>query len=461
MPAHCDVAPPLAYGRAELEPTSASEMEVARAGECVTGLVGMRNANLIREMTTDKVMARLRKTWAVRCCETLSTKRERRWRRLRSAAQSAHNVAVSLGWVKSKAIFWCSVPLLAAVALALASCNKKPEAKAPEARPVRTVVATPSESGETVVLTGHVAAETEASLGFRVGGRVIERLVNVGDHVETGQDLAKLDPQDEVNALRSAQAALAAAQARLTQARDAFERQRQLLTSGHTPRSVFDQAQKELQTAQANVDDVDARLTNQALRVSWTILQADAPGTVSAAEAEPGEVVQPGQMIVRIARRNGRDAVFDVPGGLLREAPGNPDITVRLADDPSIVAMGRVREVATQADPATRTFEVKVGLTDPPPEMRLGSTVTGSLQLKSEPVMAIPASALTSLNGQPAVWLVDPQNLTVFLHTIQTAKFDPDTVVVEHGINTGDIVVTAGVHALHPGQKVRLLGAQT
>jgi membrane fusion protein, multidrug efflux system len=380
---------------------------------------------------------------------------------LRSAAQSAHNVAVSLGWVKSKAIFWCSVPLLAAVALALASCNKTPEAKAPEARPVRTVVATPSESGETVVLTGHVAAETEASLGFRVGGRVIERLVNVGDHVETGQDLAKLDPQDEVNALRSAQAALAAAQARLTQARDAFERQRQLLTSGHTPRSVFDQAQKELQTAQANVDDVDARLTNQALRVSWTILQADAPGTVSAAEAEPGEVVQPGQMIVRIARRNGRDAVFDVPGGLLREAPGNPDITVRLADDPSIVAMGRVREVATQADPATRTFEVKVGLTDPPPEMRLGSTVTGSLQLKSEPVMAIPASALTSLNGQPAVWLVDPQNLTVFLHTIQTAKFDPDTVVVEHGINTGDIVVTAGVHALHPGQKVRLLGAQT
>jgi len=351
--------------------------------------------------------------------------------------------------------------LLLCAALVLTSCNKKTESEGPNIRPVRTVIAAPSESGETVVLTGHIAAETEASLGFRIGGRVVERLVNVGEHVDTGENLAKLDPQDEVNALRSAQAALAAAQARLTQTRAAFERQRQLLASGHTPRSVFDQAQKELQTAQAGLDDAEARLTNQALRVSWTILQADAPGTVSAVGAEPGEVVQPGHMIVRIARRDGRDAVFDAPGRLLREAPSDPDVTVRLADDPSVVATGRVREVATQADPATRTFEVKVGLTDPPAEMRLGSTVTGTIHLTSEAVMAIPASALTSLNGQPAVWLVDPEKLTVSLHNIQTARFEPDTVIVEHGIDIGDIVVTAGVHALHPGQKVRLLASQT
>ena len=369
--------------------------------------------------------------------------------------------AVHLNGLPTKTMFRCGLPLLAGAALILAACHKKPEAAATEIRPVRTVIAAPSESAETVVLTGHIASDNEASLGFRITGRVIERLVNVGDHVETGENLAKLDPQDELNALRSAQAALAAAQARLTEARDAFGRQRQLLAQGHTPRAVFDTAQKELQTAQAGLDDANARLSNQALRVSWTILQADAPGIVSAIGAEPGEVVQPGQMIVRMARENGRDAVFDVPGRLLREAPRSPDITVRLTDDPSILALGRVREIATQADPATRTFQVKIGLTDPPPQMRLGSTVTGALQLESAPVMAIPAAALTSLNGQPAVWLVDPQNQTVFLHTIQTAKFDPDTVFVEHGINSGDIVVTAGVHALHPGQKVRLLGAQT
>jgi RND family efflux transporter MFP subunit len=344
----------------------------------------------------------------------------------------------------------CSAPTLVA-------CKKQAESEAVQIRPVRTVIATPSELGETVILSGHIAAETEASLGFRIPGRMIERLVNVGDHVEAGRDLAKLDPQDETNALRSAQAALAAATARSTQARAAFERQRQLLATGHTPRAVFDEAQKGLQTAQADVDDAEARVANQALRVAWTVLQADAPGTVSAVGAQPGEVMQAGQMIVRIARQGGRDAVFDVPGRLLREAPSSPDITVRLADDPSVVAMGRVREIAAQADPTTRTFEVKVGLTDPPVEMRLGSTITGSMRLDSEPKMAIPASALSSLNGQPAIWIVDPEKLTVALHNVRTVSFDPDVVIVEHGIETGDIVITAGVHALHPGQRVRLL----
>ena len=369
--------------------------------------------------------------------------------------------AVRVEEMRTKLALCRFLPLLVGVALALAACHKKPEAEAPQVRPVRTVIAAPRGSNETVVLTGRIAAENEASLSFRIGGRVVDRLVNIGDHVETGQNLAKLDPQDELNALRSAQAALAASRAQVTEARDHFERQRQLLSSGHTPRAMFDRAQRDLRTAQASVDDTQARLTNQALRVSWTILQADAPGTVSAVGAEPGEVVQPGRMIVRIARRLGRDAIFDVPGRLLRESPNDPDITVRLADDPSIVAMGRVREVATQADPATRTFEVKIGLTDPPPEMRLGSTVTGTMQLESEAVMTIPASALSSINGKPAVWLVDPQALTVSLHPVQTARFDPDTVLVEQGINTGDIVITAGVHALHPGQKVRLLDPHT
>jgi RND family efflux transporter MFP subunit len=322
------------------------------------------------------------------------------------------------------------------------------------------VIAAPAETSETAVLTGHIVAETEASLGFRLGGRLIDRRVNVGDHVEAGQDLAKLDPQDELSALRSAQAAVAGTQARLSQAQATFERQRQLLATGHTPRATFDEAQKALRTAQAELDDAEARAANQALRVSWTVLQADAPGTISAIGAQPGEVVQAGQMVVRVARQRGRDAVFDVPGRLLREA-NNPEVTVRLADDPSVLAIGRIREVAPQADSATRTFEVKVGLTDPPSEMRLGSTVTGAMKFESEPTMTIPASALTSLNGQPAVWIVDPEKLTVSLRNIQTLQFTPETVLVEQGIETGDIVVTAGVHALHPGQAVHLLEPKT
>lgn len=347
---------------------------------------------------------------------------------------------------------------LTCLALALGACKPQSQAEAPEIRPVRTIEAAPGKAVETVVLTGHIEAENEAAFAFRIGGRLIERPVSVGDHVQAAQVLAKIDPQDEVNALRSAQAALAAAQAQLTQARDTFDRQRQLLSSGHTPRAQFDHAQQELRTAQARVDDAEARVQNQALRVSWTILQADAPGTVSARGAEPGEVVQPGQMVVRIARTDGRDGVFDVPGRVLREAPPNPVINVRLADDPSVMAEGRVRQVAAQADPATRTFQVKVGLTDPPEAMRLGSTITGTMQLDTPPVISIPATALTSLDSHPAVWVVDPAGLTVSLRTIEPLRFEPDAVLVAHGVETGDIVVTAGVHALHPGQSVRLLG---
>ena len=166
-------------------------------------------------------------------------------------------------------------------------------------------------------------------------------------------------------------------------------------------------------------------------------------------------------MVVRLARQRGRDAVFDVPGQLLRSAPSASQITVRLTDDPSVTASGRVREIAPQADPVTRTFEVKVGLNDPPEAMRLGSTVTGSVKLETEPTISIPASALTEFNRAPAVWIVDPKNLTVSLRNVELLRHDPGTVVIAQGIETGDVVVTAGVQALHPGQKVRLLGSSS
>jgi membrane fusion protein, multidrug efflux system len=358
-------------------------------------------------------------------------------------------------WKLWRVLRW-TILLLPAVT-ALSACQKKVEATAPEARLVRTITATLQPSGETVVFTGHIEAENEAALGFRIPGRMIERLVNVGDRVQPGQLLARLDPQDEQNGLRSARANLAAAEGQLTQARNNFERQRRLLERGAASRADLDHAQEGLQTAQARVDDAEAQLKLASDRLSFTELKADAAGTVTARGAEAGEVVQAGQMIVRIARQDGRDAVFDVPAQLLRSAPTDAQITVHLAEDPSVTATGRVREVGEQADPVTRTFQVKVGLTDPPSSMRLGSTVNGSVQLNSAPVISIPASALTRANQQPAVWIVDPSKLTVSLRNIEVSRYDPETVVVGQGLDTGDIVVTAGVQSLRPGQKVRLL----
>ena len=344
------------------------------------------------------------------------------------------------------------------VAATVAACNEQADIAEPAPRPVRTVTIEKSEAGVPVVLTGRIEALDEASLGFRLSGRMTERAVNTGDRVESGQLLGRLEALNELNALTAAKANVAAAQAKLTQVRNHFERQQTLLAQGWTTRANFDQAERERLTAEAQLDASQAQLNSAHDQVDFTELKADAEGIVTAIGAEPGEVVQAGQMIVRLARHGGRDAIFDVPAQVLRSAPTDRALDVHLADDSSVTATGRVREVAPQADPVTRTFQVKVGLTDPPENMRLGSTVIGTLQTDAVPMIEIPSSALTEFNGHPAVWIVDPKELTVEIRNVDVLRFDPATVTISQGLDTGDVVVTAGVQALHPGQKVRLLG---
>ena len=169
--------------------------------------------------------------------------------------------------------------------------------------------------------------------------------------------VARLEPQNELNALRTAQANLAAAQGQLTQARNHFERQDTLLEQGWTTRANHDQAKQALQTAQSQVDAAEAQLKTAHDLVSFTELKADAPGVVTAIGPRPGEVVQAGQMIVRLARKDGRDAVFDVPAQLLRSAPSDPQITVSLTDDPAVTAQrarARGRAAGRPGDPHFR-----------------------------------------------------------------------------------------------------------
>ncbi|MCC6776454.1 MAG: efflux RND transporter periplasmic adaptor subunit [Hyphomicrobiales bacterium] len=343
----------------------------------------------------------------------------------------------------------------------LAACQPAPDNQAaPQARPVRTVTVEQREAGVPITFTGRIEAEDEVSLGFRISGRVLENDRKLGDRVQAGQVVARLESQNERNALRAAQANLAAAQGQLTQARNHFERQDTLLKQGWTTRANHDQAKQAQQTAQAQVDAAEAQLKTAHDLVSFTELKADAPGVVTAIGPRAGEVVQAGQMILKLARQDGRDAVFDVPAQSIRSAPSDPQVLVTLADDPSVTARGRVREVAPQANPVTRTFEVRVGLSDPPATMRLGATVTGRIETEAVPIIEIPASALTRVNRQPAVWIVDPSNRTVSMRNVDVLRFDQATVAVSQGLDTGEIVVTAGVQALHPGQKVRLLGSE-
>jgi RND family efflux transporter MFP subunit len=351
-------------------------------------------------------------------------------------------------------------PIGAALVLAatLAGCQERAAPPVDQARPVRTTIVERPSLGESVSLTGQIRARDQAALAFRLDGRMIERLVRVGDVVTAGQVVARLDPQDQENALRSAQATLSAAQATLAQARFTFQRQQELLKNGWTSRARFDDVEQALKAAQAQVDSAQAQLNLAQDRLGYTTLTADTAGAVTAVGAESGEVVRAGQMVVEVAREGGLDAVFDVSEQIIRTAPRNPEVAISLTDHPAIQALGRVREVAPQADSATRTFRVKVRIIDPPPELRLGSTVTGRTRFDPPEGVEIPAGALTELDGKPAVWVVEPSSKTVALRTVAVSRYEPATVVVSSGLTAGETVVTAGVQSLHPGQKVRILG---
>ncbi|MCU0886476.1 MAG: efflux RND transporter periplasmic adaptor subunit [Rubritepida sp.] len=349
------------------------------------------------------------------------------------------------------------LPLMLTAAL-LAACDGAPPPAAEAPRPVRVVAAEPRTGGETVSLAGIVQPQSEVQLAFRIPGRMVERLANVGERVQAGQVLARLDRANEENTLRSARAALLAAEAALVEARNDHWRQAELLRSGFTTRARYDQATQRLQAATSQVESTQANYAIARDRVGYTELYADAPGIVTARRAEQGDVVAAGQPIFVLAREDGRDAVFAVPAALKDAAPANPRVTVFLTTDPGVRAMGRVREVSPSADPVTGAFEVRVGLTDPPAGLRLGSTVTGQVTLADAGGIDLPAGALFRAEGQPAVWVVEPRARTVALRPVEVARHDSARVVVARGLERGDLVVTAGVQALRPGQTVRLLG---
>ena len=352
------------------------------------------------------------------------------------------------------------VGAIATCGAGLAGCQRgADEAAEPEVRPVRSVTIARSEGGSTLALSGRIEAEDEVAVAFRIPGRLIERSVNVGDRVRAGQVIARLEQMNERNQLLSAQAALNAANADLVRARDEYVRQKSLIDEGFTTRAQLDQATAGFRAAEAQVKSATAQVSMAQDMLGFTVLTADAPGAVIARGAEPGEVVQAGQMVVRIARAGGIDAVFEVPPQVVRRAADAQPVVVALTDDPQVTATGRVREVDPQADPVTGTFTVRVGLENPPSGMLLGSIVTGRVTLQGDPLIVVPSSALATSEGNPAVWVVDPATSTVTLRPIRIARHEPDSVIVAEGIAAGDTVVTAGVQTLRAGQKVRILGA--
>lgn len=348
--------------------------------------------------------------------------------------------------------------LAMALITALSACRQEEAGEEPELRPVRTVIVQETIAGDTITLSGTVESQVEVDLAFRIGGRLVERPVQVGDRVRAGQAIGRLDPVDEQNGLRAAEASLAAAAGQLSEVRSNFDRQRQMFERDFISRAGLERAEQQLSSAQGSFDAAEAQVGIARRRLADTELLADAPGVVVAVGAEAGEVVQAGRRIVQLARDGGKDAVFDVSAAVMSASPPDPEVTVSLSLNRAVVAQGRVREVAPRADAVTGTIRVRVGLIDPPAEMRLGSTVSGLVSLGGVGGIELPASALTSADGAPAVWVVDPDARRVTLRPVSVTRFNPATVSIEYGVEIGERVVTAGVQALRPGQEVRLLG---
>jgi RND family efflux transporter MFP subunit len=353
-----------------------------------------------------------------------------------------------------------SATIVAWLGLALLGGCDKPQPAA-EIRPVRTVTAVARSDGEPVSLTGHIRARTEESLAFRIDGRMIRRHVEVGQVVKPDDLIAEVDPVPQLDALHQAQAKLAAAEATLHEASNTMERKRTLTSQGWATKVDYDAAERAFQTAKAQLDVAKAQLHEAEDHFGYSQLRADAPGVVVSKSAEAGEVIRAGQTIVTVAHYDGADAVFDVPASLMRQVSPDALITIALTDDPKIQTTGRARETAPQADPTTRSFQVKVGLDEWPEAMRLGATVFGQARMLGSNGIELPATALTMADNKPAVWVVDPKSQQVSLRPVELQRQASSTIVVSKGVDAGELVVTAGVHALRPGQKVRLLGARS
>jgi RND family efflux transporter MFP subunit len=350
--------------------------------------------------------------------------------------------------------------VISAFVIAVAACGKEEKASVPEVRPVRTVTVVPQAASEAASLTGEIQPRYQADIGFRVAGKILARPVDVGTEVRKGDLLARLDPQQYRQDVAVAKADVAAADAEVERSRAQEFRQRELLKNGHTTRVKYDEASKDLKTAQAQADAARAKLVQSTENLGYTELEADADGIITAVGADAGQVVSAGQMVVRMARPGEREAVFNVAETAFHNPPKNPTVEVRLASNPDIETAGKVRYVSPQADPTTRTYTVRVALPDAPPQMRLGANVIGSVTMREERVIALPSSALFEKGGEPAVWLVRPDG-KVALKPITVARYADDSFIVSGGLARGDIVVTAGVQKLVPGEKVRLMEAST
>ena len=351
-------------------------------------------------------------------------------------------------------------PLAAlAAALLLAACSAE-TAPAPKAeRPVQVQSVAFQAEDAARDFVGVVRARYETDLGFRVGGKMVARLVNVGDRVHAGDVIARLDPEDLRLQVESAEAELAAASTNLTQTSADFERYETLKTRGYASIADYDRKTAAKGEAESRLARAKRALDLARNQLDYAELKAGADGVITATLAEPGQVVALGQPVVKLAHRGEKEAVVALPENWLSKAR-EAKATVTLWSDNGHHYAARLRELSPQADQATRTYAAKFTILDPDDSVALGMTATVSLKPAGDALVAkLPLSAVLSRGSGASVYVVS-QAGELTLRLVTVASFNEDDALITGGISAGEKVVTLGVQKLEPGLKVRSIEAK-
>ncbi|MGA0530820.1 efflux RND transporter periplasmic adaptor subunit [Hansschlegelia sp. KR7-227] len=346
------------------------------------------------------------------------------------------------------------VGALTILMLVLSGCDEPPPAAPPSPSGVRVQSTSLKRVTDVVTLTGAIEARVQSDLSFRFTGRIAARLVDVGDHVEAGQVLARLETSERDADVASAEAAVASAEATLKQAATTFERQKTLLEQGFTTRTSYDNANQALQAAQAGLLGAKSALGVAQDALANTELRADAAGVVTGRNGEAGQVVDVAQSVFTVARDGPRDAVFEVQESLVARPPAEATVEIALLADPAVKTTGKVREVAPAVNPASGTVRVKIGIDQPPPAMSLRSAVSGAGAFHPREVVTLPWTAFFVKDGKAAVWVVDPKTNVVSPKPVEVDSYRTGELLLRSGLDPNDLVVTAGGQLLRPGQVV-------
>jgi RND family efflux transporter MFP subunit len=338
----------------------------------------------------------------------------------------------------------------------LAGCNRS-TVPADDVRPVRTVTVAPKSSTAMAEFSGEVRPRVETRAGFQVPGRVTQRLVEVGQAVKVGQPLATLDAQDYRLAAEAANAGLSAAKVDRDQQRADYRRFEELQFKGFISQADLDRRKASLDAAEAKYLQADASARSSGNQAGYSVLRAPHDAVVIGVDAEVGQVVSSGQSVIRLARTGEIEVLIGIPEQQLALLKSASHIQVRLwAGGPPIE--GRLRELAPVADAATRTFPARIALVNPPPSVALGMTATVAFATPiAKPIITVPLQALQAEGGATHTWLVDGSTRTVRRRRVEVVNVAGNEIVIGDGLKAGDVVVTAGVHQLKEGQKVRLL----